>query len=154
MRPETEAASSANLINAVHRGSEQTPPHPLRQRRILWICVLGWTAFVGFAFWWLVKGNGGPSLWVDLDLPGFSQRVRAMFRGDLGLQRTYPWILFGPYLALIAWYFPLERERLRRNLPLNAVACLAFVWACYALALRTNASHARFVIIDSDFAPD
>ena len=77
-----------------------------------------------------------------------------MFRGDLGLQRTYPWILFSPYLVLIAWYFPLERERLRRNLPINAAACLAFVWVCYSLALRTNLSHARFRIIDSDYAPD
>ncbi len=149
MRTETEATSGANLINAVHRGPEETPPHPLRQRRILWICVLGWTAFVGFALWWLVKGNGGPSVWVfqerDLNQPGFSQKVNAMFRSDLGLQRTYPWILFGPYLALMAWYFPLEGERLRRNLALNAAACLAFAWACHAIDLRTTVTRARLV---------
>src|SRR5437773_5552563 len=137
------------MINAVHRGPEETPPHRLRQRRILWICVLGWTAFVGFALWWLVNGNGWPSVSVflerDLNQPGLSQKVHAIFRSDLGLQRTYPWLLFGPYLALMAWYFPLERERLRRNLPLNAAACLAFVWACHAIDLRTTVTRARLV---------
>src|SRR5204862_2756285 len=98
MRTETEAASAAHSITAVHRGPGETLPLLLRQRRILWICVLGWTVFVGFALWWLVQGNGGASLWVfqegDLQLPGFSQKVQAMFRGELGLQRTFPWILF------------------------------------------------------------
>src|SRR5438105_4855896 len=64
MGTETEATSGANLMNAVHLSPEETPPHRLRQRRILWICVLGWTAFVGFVLWWLLKGNGGPSVWV------------------------------------------------------------------------------------------
>lgn len=157
MRTETEAASGANLIKAVHRGPEETPTQPLRRRRMLWICVLGWTAFVGLALWWLVKGDGRLSVWVlqerDLNQPGFSEKVQAIFRGELGLQRTYPWILFGPFLALMAWYFPLERERLRRNLPLNAAACLAFVWACHAIYLRTTGTRPRLVMVNSDHAP-
>ncbi|MDB6036292.1 MAG: hypothetical protein JWM99_133 [Verrucomicrobiales bacterium] len=161
MRTETEAAprnGGANLINAVHGGPEEPqPPHPLRQRRILWICVLGWTAFVGLALWWLVKGNGGLSVWVfqerDLNQPGFTDKVQAIFRFDLGLQRAYPWILFGPFLALVVWYFPLERERLRRNLPLNAAACLAFAWACHALDLRTALTRPNLVMVNSDYAP-
>ena len=155
MRTETEAASEANLINAVHRGPEET--RPLRQRRILWICVLGWTAFVGFAVWWLMKGNAAPSVWVfqerDLNQPGFSEKVNAIFRSDLGLQRTYPWILFGPFLALMAWYFPLERERLGRNLPLNAAVCLAFAWACHAINLRMTVNRPNVVVVNSDHAP-
>jgi two-component sensor histidine kinase len=154
MRTETEAASGATLTSAVHRGPEELPLHPLR-RRILWICVLGWTAFVGLALWWLVKGEGGLLVWVfqerDLNQPGFSEKVQAIFRGELGLQRAYPWILFGPYLALMAWYFPLERERLRRNLPLNAAACLGFAWACYAINLQTTVSRPRLVMLDSDY---
>jgi len=155
MMTESEAAPGRNLIKAVHPGPKAT--RPLRQRRMLWICVLGWTAFVGFALWWLLKGNGGLSVWVfqerDLNQPGFSQKVHAIFRSDLGLQRAYPWILFGPYLALMAWYFPLERERLRRNLPLNAAACLAFVWACHAIDLRTTVTRARLVMVNSDHLP-
>src|SRR4051812_37120095 len=155
MRTETEAAPSnqgANLINAVQGAPEETPPRPRhpphrwRQRRILCICVLGWTAFVGFALWWLVKGNGWPLVWVfqegDFSQPVFSEKMHAIFRGELGLQRAYPWILFGPFLALMAWYFPLERERLRRNVPLNAAACLAFAWGCQAINLRTTGTRA------------
>jgi anti-sigma regulatory factor (Ser/Thr protein kinase) len=167
MRTETEAALKPDLVNALRRDSEQMPPnlkrmpphgpHKLRQRRILWICVLGWTAFVGFAIWWLVEGNGGLSVWVfqerDLNEPGFSDRVQALFRGELGLQRTYPWILFGPFLALMGWYFPLERERLLRNLPLNAAACLAFIWGCQAINLRTTETRPKFVMLNPDYSP-
>lgn len=112
---------------------------------------------VGFALWWLLKGNDGPLVWVfqekDLSEPGFNERVQAIFRGELGLQRTYPWILFGPFLALMAWFFPLEREHLRRNLPLNLVACLAFVWACQSLDLRTRAARANLVVVSSNPTP-
>jgi two-component sensor histidine kinase len=139
MRTETAAGPGANLIYAVARGPEETPSHISRHRLILWICVLGWTAFAGLTLLWLGKGNGG-----DLVLPGFNENVQSMFRGELGLRRTCPWILFSPYLALIAWHFPLERERLRRNLTLNAAACLAFLWACYALALWTHEPRARY----------
>ena len=111
---------------------------------------LGWTGFVAFVLWWLTTGNDGPSIWVfqerDLAQPGFSERVDALFRSDLGLQRTYPWILFAPYLALMGWYFPLERERLRRNLPLNAAACLLFALACHGINRRTTVTSAKLVM--------
>ncbi|HVY68810.1 MAG TPA: histidine kinase [Verrucomicrobiae bacterium] len=131
---------------------EKSRPYGSRQRLALWICILGWTALVGF--WWLVKGSGGLSVWVfqerDLSQPGFNEKLQAIFRSDLGLQRAYPWILFSPYLALMAWYFPLERERLGRNLPLNAMACMAFVWACHAIDLRTTMTRPRFMMVNSD----
>lgn len=157
MGTETEAAPGANLKNAVPRGPKETVPHPLRPRRILWICVLGWTALVGLVLCWLLKGNGGPSVWIfqarDLNQPGFSEKVQAIFRGELGLQRTYPWILFGPFLALMAWFFPLERERLRRHLPLHLAAGLAFAWACQVLDLRTRGTRANLVVVSPDHAP-
>ena len=135
------------MIKAVQNSPVEVPRHPLWPRRLLWMGVLGWTAFVAFALWWLVEGDGLPSVWVfregELNQPGFSEKVHAIFGHALGLQRAYPWVLFGPYLALVAWYFPLERQRLRQNLPLNAAACLAFAWACHAIDFRTPAPHAR-----------
>ena len=153
MGTETKAAPGTDLKNVVNVAPVHTP-HPLpRRRQILWFGVLGWTALVGLALWWLVKGNGGPSVWVfqerDLHQPGFSEKVQAMFRGELGLQRIYPWILFGPFLALMAWHFPLERERLRRNLPLNVAACLTFAWACQTLDLGTRVTRANVVVVSS-----
>lgn len=151
MRSEAAAAAADNLTNSVHRGPEELPPHPWRQRHILWMGVLGWTVLVGLALGWLVKSNGGPSVWIfqeqDLSRPGFSEKVHALFGSALHLQRSYPWILFGPYLALVAWYFPLERERLRRHLPLQAAACVAFVWACHMVVFRTDVSRTRVTAI-------
>ncbi len=145
----TGAALGSNSTREVRGGPEDTPPPSLR-RQILWIGVLGWTVLVGFALWWLMAGESGPSVWVfqerDLSQPGFAEKAQAIFHSDLGLQRAYPWVLFGPYLALIAWYFPLERERLGRHLPLNVAACLAFAWACHSIDLRTTATRARFLM--------
>jgi two-component sensor histidine kinase len=155
MRTGTESALGDSLINA-DRGAEQTRARSPWRRRILWICVCGWTVFVGFAIWWLLQGNGGPSVWVFQvgdDQPGLGQRVLSIFRSDLGLQRSYPWILLGPYVALVAWYFPLGRERLRRNLPLNAAACVAFAWACHAIDLRTTVTRPRGMVINPEHLP-
>jgi two-component system LytT family sensor kinase len=145
---EAQPPPAGNLISNVRRAPEETPPRPLWRRRILWICIVAWTAFVALALWWLMNGNAS-SVWIlqdgESDQPGFTQRVQAIFRADLGLQRTYPWILLGPYLALVAWYFPLERRRFGRNLPLNIAACIAFAWACYTIDLRTTVTRARLV---------
>ena len=147
MRTETNAASGTRLTQATARDPGQTPSPPSRQSRILWSCVLGWTALVGFVLWWLIHSHGGPSVWIfeerDLHHPGFSQKVHSIVGCALRLQRSYPWILFSPYLALVTWYFPLERERLRRNLPLHFAACLAFLWACHAVGFRTAAARTR-----------
>lgn len=151
MRTEADAPSGEKVRTAVHRGPEEVPPHPMRPRRIVWLGVLGWTAFVGFALWWLVESNGGPSVWVfregELNQPGFTEKVQAVFGHALGLQRAYPWFLFSPYLALVAWCFPLERERLRWNLPLNAAVCLAFAWACHVIDFRTPAPPPPMLVV-------
>jgi two-component sensor histidine kinase len=110
--------------------------------------------FVALALWWLLGNNGGKTVWIvregALRHPGSLERFHAVFRGDLGLQRIYPWVLFGPCLALIAWYFPLERGRLRRSLPLNAAVCVAFLLACYEIDLRTAAGNAKVIFFGAD----
>lgn len=124
---------------------------------MLWLAALGWSAVVGLALGWLTDGPGGPAVWVfresDLNQPAFGERLQAIFRGELGLQRTYPWILFGPFVALLAWHFPLERERLRRRLPLNVAACLVFVWSCQALDLSSGMARANVVVVSPDGGP-
>ena len=62
-----------------------------------------------------------------------TEAFHAWFTTDIGFQRFFPWLLLGPYVALVAWYFPLERGRLRLNLPLNLAACAAFLTACHAI---------------------
>ncbi len=137
--------------------SEDTPAASGRRRWVLWLAALGWSAVVGLALGWLTDGPGGPAVWVfresDLNQPAFGERLQAIFRGELGLQRTYPWILFGPFVALLAWHFPLERERLRRRLPLNVAACLVFVWSCQALDLSSVMARANVVVVSPDGGP-
>ncbi|HTH47959.1 MAG TPA: histidine kinase [Candidatus Limnocylindria bacterium] len=154
MWSEAMTPSGENSVGTAGPGGTGTAPSPSRPRRILWLGVLGWTVLVGLILWWLTTSSDGPSVWVfqeqDLKQPGFSQKVRAIFRGELRLQRTYPWILFGPYLALMAWYFPLERARLARNLPLNVLACAAFIGACQVVNLQTEETQGRLVVVDTD----
>lgn len=155
-RRETELGSAPlrSVTDVVHRDPEEKPSQPMRTGRNPLIGALVWSVLVALVLGWLMSGADGPPVWVfqerDLAQPGFSDRVDAIFRTDLGLQRIYPWILFGPYLALVAWYFPLERERLRRNLPLNALACLAFVWSCQAVNRRTTELSPNVIVVRSD----
>ena len=139
-------------MDAVQLGPEKASASFWR-RRILWIGVFAWTAVAGFAIWWLVAGNGGPTVWYiqekDLNQPDLSLKMNALLRYDLGLQRVYPWILLGPYLALVAWFFPLERDRLGRNLPLNALTCLGFLWACHVIDIRADKMRPNIVVIHS-----
>lgn len=72
-----------------------------------------------------------------------------MFRADVGLRRIYPWILLGPYVALVAAFFPLERGRLRLSLPLNLGVCAAFIAASHAINARTHISSANVVVVNS-----
>jgi len=68
----------------------------------------------------------------------------------LGLQRGLPWLLLGPYVALVASWFPLERGRLRLSLPLNLLACAAFIAASHAINGRTRVKFSRVTIITSE----
>jgi hypothetical protein len=110
-----------------------------RRRRIVLLAFLLWTAFVVFALSRLLA-NANPTVWIvhDEGSPNSVQKARAMFRADAGLQRLYPWILFGPYVALLAAYFPLERGRLKLSLPLNLGACGIFAVACHLVNARTS----------------
>ena len=146
----------SRVIELPHQAQNDRPPLPSRPGRNSLLAVLAWTALVGLVLGWWMSGNDGPSVWVfqerELEQPGFSDRVDALLHSDLGLQRTYPWILFGPYLAVMAWFFPLERERLRRNLPLNAAACLVFLWACQGVNRRTAEMRRNVIVVRPDSA--
>jgi two-component sensor histidine kinase len=121
---------------------ENSPKEPARRSRrgrIVLLAFLLWTAFVAFALSRLLA-DSNPTVWIvhDEGSPKSAQKARAMFRADAGLQRTYPWILFGPYVALLAAYFPLERGRLKLSLPLNLGTCGVFAVACHIVNARTS----------------
>src|SRR6266481_397277 len=119
--------------------SPMEPARRSRRERIVLLAFLLWTAFVAFALTRLLA-NSNPTVWIvhDEGSPKSVQKARAMFRADAGLQRIYPWILFGPYVALLAAYFPLERGRLKLSLPLNLGACGIFAVACHMVNARTS----------------
>jgi signal transduction histidine kinase len=108
---------------------------------------------VSLALWWLLRGDTSPSIVIlhegDALPPAASEKFRAWFKTDLGLQRIYPWILFGPYVALIALIFPLEQGRLRLNLLVNLAGCAAFVAGSNTVNSRVNRTGARVVIVNS-----
>jgi len=137
--------------------SKDAPEPGGRRQGWLWLAALVWSAVAGLVLWWLADGSGGPSVWVfresDLSQPAFVEKLQAAFRGELGLQRTYPWLLFGPLVALLAWHFPLGRERLRRNLPLHVAAGVAFAWSCQALDLSARMSRPNVVVVSPDPVP-
>jgi hypothetical protein len=120
------------------------------------VCVTAWTLFVGLALWWLLNSNPGRTLWIVHDAdplqPASAERFHGWFKADFGVQRIYPWVLLGPYIALVALYFPLERGRLRLSLPLNLLTCAAFVAASQAISARTRATVTNVTIIKSDQA--
>jgi hypothetical protein len=140
-----------NLASAIHNVTAETV-RPWQRRRGVLLCVVAWTIFTGLALWWLLRANAGPSVWIvhegDSLQPAAVEGFRAWFKAD-GFQRVYPWVLFGPYAALLALYFPLERGRLRLSLPLNLAACAAFVAAAHALNARTSVTGANVVIVKS-----
>jgi len=129
---------------------------PLWRRRAVFVYVAGWTVFVCLGLWWLLHGSNGPTLWIVHDAtapqPSATERFHGWFKADVGFQRIYGWVLLGPYIALVASYFPLERGRLRLNLPLNLAACAAFVAASQAITALTRTTVANVMIIKSDLA--
>src|SRR5262249_1303719 len=118
-----------------------------RRRRFVLLGLALWTLLVGFALSRLLADSGS-TVWIvhDEGAPNALQKAGAAFRTDAGLQRLYPWLLFCPYAALLAFYFPLERGRLRLTLPLNLAACGVFATACHLINARTSqkATHILF----------
>src|SRR5262252_4721916 len=138
MKIERRAASSyekTGILPSLPYRTIADSMHPWRGRRALWLAAAGWSLFVALALWWILHGESGPSVWVvneggsqfESKPHEFSQKFHAGFLTELGLQRAYPWVLFGPYVALVAYCFPLERGRLGLNLPLNLAACAGFI---------------------------
>jgi two-component sensor histidine kinase len=127
---------------SVTQSSPGKATRPSRRSRIIGLCGLVWTVFVALALWWLLRGDSGPSVYIIHDgnsAPRATvQKFRAWSKGDLGIERVYPWVLLGPYMALVALYFPLERGRLRLSLALNLAACAGFVAASHAIGERIS----------------
>ncbi|MGH7968888.1 MAG: sensor histidine kinase [Limisphaerales bacterium] len=117
-----------------------------------------WTAFVALAAWWLLRTHHGPSVFVvhegEALQPALADRFHGWFKVDLGLQRLYPWLLFGPYAALVVFLFPLERGRLRLRVPLNLAMCGAFAIACHVINSHTALTGATVVVFSSRHSPD
>jgi len=116
----------------------------------VWLAFGLWTVFVAVALSRLLA-NSSPTVWVvhDEGSPKSAQKARAMFRTDAGLQRIYPWVLFGPYVALLAGCFPLERGRLRLSLPLNLGACGIFAVTCHLVNTRTSLKATNIMFVQS-----
>lgn len=125
----------------------------LKPKLVPWLAAAGWTLFVAVAIWWLLRGDSGPAVYLfhngDLAQHTTYEQFGAWFKSDVGLQRAYPWILFGPYVALVAFYFPLERARHRLNWALNLGACIGFVWASHAVSARTSLRGGTVVVVRS-----
>jgi hypothetical protein len=141
--------------------SEEASGSSRRPRAIL-LGTAGWTLLVALSLWWLLHGDTGPSVWIVNEVdsqtsspkPTFTQHFRAGFRTDFGLQRVYPWVLFGPYVALVAFGFPLERGRLRLGLPLNLAVCIGFILGSRAVHSHTNLMGTNVVIIKAQQQTD
>jgi two-component sensor histidine kinase len=132
---------------------ENSPMEPAlrtRRRRIVLLAYVTWTVFVAFALWHLLA-NSNPTVWIvhDEGSPESLKKARAMFRTDAGLQRIYPWVLFGPYVALLAACFPLERGRLKLSLPLNLGACGIFAITCHLVNARTSLKATNIMFVQS-----
>ncbi len=130
---------------------------PWWRRRVVLLCAVGWTVFVGLALWWLLRGNGDHSVWIvheaNSPAPRTIEGPHAIFRAEMGFQRVCPWMLLCPYVALVAMCFPLERGRLRLSLPLNLGACAVFIAASHAINVGTRITFASVTIIKSEALP-
>src|SRR5258706_5981801 len=149
-----------NLANAIHSIRAETA-RPLRRRRVVVACIVAWTVLAGLALWWLLRASAGPSMLIihqgdslqNSLQPAATERFHAWFKADMGIQRVYPWILLGPYVALLALYFPLERGRLRLSLPLSLAACAVFVAASHEINTRTSVAEGDVTIVTRQFGP-
>jgi len=113
-----------------------------------------WTVFVMVALWWIWRGHSAPSVWIapapEAVQPAVAEKFRAWFKTDLGLQRVYPWLLFGPYVALIVSLFPLERGRLRTSVPVNLLTCALFVGVSQFINTKTSVARATIVMFNTE----
>ena len=127
-------------------------------RRVVIAFVATWTVLVAASLWWLLYRHTGPSVLI-IRQPGPSpvigqETFHAWFTTDVGFQRFFPWVLFGPYVALIALYFPLERGRLRLNGPLNLIACALFLVACHFVNAHSRLAFGNVTIAQNALPPD
>jgi len=147
----------SNLATALPKAPAEAA-RSSRRGRVVFLCFAAWTVFVGVALCWLLRGDTGPTVWIapvsESVQPAVAEKFRASFKVGVGLERVYPWLLFGPYIVLLVSNFPVERGRLRLSLPLNLAACAAFVAVSQPINNRTSLSHATIVIFNSQVKAD
>jgi hypothetical protein len=152
VRDMTKALDSANTTTKIPDKTRR-----MRGGRVVLLCVAAWTVVVVLVLWWLLRANT-PSVVIVRDgealRPWAPEKFHAFFKSDSSFLRVYPWVLFGPYVALLAMYFPLERGRLKRSIPINLAACVAFLVAAHAINARTGTGHANVTIIRAQSGPD
>jgi Histidine kinase/Histidine kinase-, DNA gyrase B-, and HSP90-like ATPase len=140
-------------VSSAVQGVSAERTRPARGRRVVLICAGVWTIFVGVSLWWLLRGNVGPQIRFVHEakslLPPGAGRVQGLVTTDMGFQRLYPWLLLGPYIFLVASWFPLERGRLWLHLPLNVVACGAFLAASHGISAHTRMLFTKVTIVSS-----
>lgn len=141
------------LVSVTQSSPGKAPP-PSKRRGVFLLCLAVWTVFVALALCWLLRGDTGPSIYIlrggDSAQQATFEKFRAWFKADLGVQRAYPWVLLGPYVALIAFCFLLKRARLRLKLAMNLAACAGFVAASHAISVRTSLRGATVMLIRSE----
>jgi two-component system, LytTR family, sensor kinase len=143
------------LASAIHStATDRACPQP--RDRLFRLGFALWTALVILALWWLLRSgshDGGGATWVmhEGDSPkSLIERTRDWFRlAHLNFQRIYPWVLFGPYVAWLVSRFPLERGRLRVNVPVHVLACALFATASQLINSRIHMTVARVVVYNS-----
>ncbi len=147
---EEEAVQVSDLVQSV--SGERA--RPAKRRRMVLICAAAWTIFVGLSLWWLLRGNAGPRVQFVHEaktlLPPGTGRLQGWVTTEMGFPRLCPWLLFGPYVFLVASYFPLERGRLWLHLPLNVAVCAAFLAASRGINAHTRMLFTKVTIVNSD----
>jgi anti-sigma regulatory factor (Ser/Thr protein kinase) len=126
-----------------------------RRRRRWTLFFAAWTAFAIIAAWRLAlrgsPGDSGASLIIDhgnASQTSLGEQIRVWLRlADLNFHGAYPWLLFAPYVLLLAARFPLERGRLRLNLPLHLGAFMMFAAVSGWLLSRGESGAIGLVIV-------
>jgi two-component sensor histidine kinase len=119
----------------------------------LFIFLIAWTILVALTLTWLLQRDTGPSVLIinseDATKAESHDHFRGFFKSEIGLSHLCPWILFGPYLALLALRFPLERERLKVSVSINLLACIAFLAASRWVSSKAFVNERKVIVVSA-----
>lgn len=114
-----------------------------------------WTAFAVMAAWRLAlpgsPGDSGAPLIIDrgsASQTSLDDQIRVWLKlADLNFHGAYPWLLCAPYVLFLAACFPLERGRLRLDLPLHIAAFALFAAASSWVLSRAEPGAIGLVVV-------